>query len=118
MQRLGFPDPLAAHVVPGPIPDDLKQPARESLGLPAFVDSLDGHDERLLTHVFRILHGTGHGERDGMARTQIPLEEAPGSVAVAAPDSKDQLGIRLFHVHQMTRWEVKVLRADGVGSRV
>jgi hypothetical protein len=98
-QAVCVSDGTGSDPVPSLIPDDLEQPAREAAGVPALIDPLDRDHEPILTDIVRIRLRFGNGQRDCSARAHVAFEQSARRTAVAAPNPKHELGIRLLHFH-------------------
>ena len=97
LQRLGGPDRVMADQIPGPVADDLQQPAAEPRRVPAVVDPLDRRDKPVLASIIGVRLVAGDREGDGPAGPEVSLQEPIRRAGVAGPDACHKCRIGFLH---------------------
>ena len=88
-----LPKRLASNQVFGTISDDGHQPSPEPIRIPAFLESIQCHQERLLCCILRILVTSGDGVRDCVRRPLIPLDQLSKGSFITLQRQPNQLTV-------------------------
>jgi len=89
-----IPKHFAPHQVSSTVPYNRHKPTSESVGGPAIIESLKGHDEPLLCSVFGILMATCYRKADRIRRAHVAAHERPEGLAIPGLGPPDQNLVR------------------------
>ena len=88
-----LPKRLSSNQVLGTVSDNGHQPSPEAIRVPAFLESIQRHQERLLCCILRILVTTGDGVRNCVRRPLVPLDQLAEGLFTALQRQPNQLTV-------------------------